>query len=39
MPGSPGGRGGLEYLGEDVGAYKRTYEIKSKDDAEVVGAI
>src|SRR5262249_28728343 len=23
---------GLEYLGEDIGAYKRSYEIKSKDD-------
>jgi hypothetical protein len=32
VPGSPGGRGGLEYLGEDVAAYKRSYEIKSKDD-------
>lgn len=33
VPGSPGGRGGMEYLGEDVNAYKRLYEIKSKDDA------
>jgi hypothetical protein len=33
VPGRPGGRGGLEYLGEDPAAYKRTYEIKSKDDA------
>ena len=32
VPGSPGGRGGLEYLGEDVTLYKRFYEIKSKDD-------
>jgi len=32
VPGSPGGRGGLNYLGEDVEAYKRTYEIKSDDD-------
>lgn len=31
VPGSPQGRGGLEYLGEDVEAYKRLYEIKSKD--------
>lgn len=31
VPGSPGGRGGLEYLGEDVAAYKALYEIKSKD--------
>jgi spore coat protein CotH len=33
VPGSPGGRGGLEYLGEDIAAYRRTYEIKSKDTA------
>jgi hypothetical protein len=32
VPGSPGGRGGLEYLGDDIAAYKRLYEIKSKDD-------
>ena len=32
VPGSPGGRGGMEYLGEDPGLYKRTYEIKTKDD-------
>jgi spore coat protein CotH len=32
VPGSPGARGGLEYLGEDTAAYKRAYEIKSKDD-------
>ena len=32
VPGSPGGRGGMEYLGEDRAAYKRTYEIKTKDD-------
>jgi hypothetical protein len=31
VPGSPGGRGNLAYLGEDVEAYKRFYEIKSKD--------
>jgi len=31
VPGSPGGRGGLEYLGDDVAAYKVHYEIKSKD--------
>ena len=33
VPGSPSGRGGLEYLGDDITAYKRVYEIKSKDDA------
>ena len=31
-PGSPRGRAGLEYLGEDVAAYKDLYEIKTKDD-------
>jgi hypothetical protein len=30
--GSPGGGGGLEYLGENVADYKRRYEIKTKDD-------
>ena len=33
-PGSPQGRAGLNYLGEDPAPYKRTYEIKTKDDAE-----
>jgi spore coat protein CotH len=32
VPGSPGGRGGMEYLGDDAALYKRTYEIKTKDD-------
>ncbi|MBI5688899.1 MAG: CotH kinase family protein [Verrucomicrobia bacterium] len=32
VPGSPGGRGGMAYLGEDAAAYRRTYEIKSKDE-------
>ncbi len=30
--GSPNGRAGMEYLGEDAAAYKRIFEIKSKDD-------
>ena len=34
VPGSPRGHGGLEYLGDNVSAYKTVYEIKSKDDAE-----
>jgi CotH protein len=34
VPGSPRGRGGLEYLGGDAAAYKGIYEIKTKDDAE-----
>jgi spore coat protein CotH len=32
VPGSPMGRGGLEYLGDNIDAYKKIYEIKSKDD-------
>jgi hypothetical protein len=32
VPGSPGGRGGLAYLGDDPALYRRSYEIKSKDD-------
>ncbi len=34
VPGRPGGRGGLEYLGDDVGQYKQIYDIKTKDDAD-----
>jgi hypothetical protein len=33
VPGSPRARGGLEYLGEDVSAYKTHYELKTKNDA------
>jgi hypothetical protein len=33
-PGRPGGRAGLEYLGEDIESYKYLYEIKTKDDPE-----
>jgi Ca2+-binding EF-hand superfamily protein len=32
VPGSPNGHGGLNYLGEDAAAYKRIYELKSKED-------
>jgi hypothetical protein len=39
VPGSPGGRGGMEYLGEDASLYKRTYEIKTKDDAKSWAAL
>ena len=35
VPGSPGGRGGMEYWGDDPAAYKQTYEIKTKDDPKV----
>jgi hypothetical protein len=33
VPGSPQGGGSLAYLGEDAAAYRRAYEIKSKDNA------
>ncbi len=39
VPGSPGGRGGLAYLGDDPAPYKRIYEIKSKDDRESWAAL
>jgi hypothetical protein len=39
VPGSPGGRGGMEYLGEDPALYKRTYEIKTKDDPKAWAAL
>jgi hypothetical protein len=32
VPGSPGGRAGMEYLGDDPGQYKRLYQIRTKDD-------
>lgn len=32
VQGSPGGRGGLEYVGDDVEQYKRRFEIKTSDD-------
>ena len=35
VPGSPGGRGGMEYWGDDPAGYKRTYDIKTKDDPKV----
>ncbi|MGE3803500.1 MAG: CotH kinase family protein [Gemmataceae bacterium] len=31
VPGSPGGGGGLDYLGDNLDAYRRRYEIKSAD--------
>jgi hypothetical protein len=34
VPGRPGGRGGLEYLGENLGVYRQIYDIKTKDDDE-----
>jgi spore coat protein CotH len=32
VSGSPMGRGGLEYIGDDINAYKHIYEIKSGDN-------
>jgi spore coat protein CotH len=32
VPGSPNGRGGLNYLGEDPAPYKRIYDLRSKDE-------
>jgi spore coat protein CotH len=32
VSGSPGGGGGLEYLGDKIEGYKQRYEIKSKDN-------
>ncbi len=37
VPGSPGGRAGLEYLGDDPAPYKRLFEIKTKDNPEAWG--
>jgi CheY-like chemotaxis protein len=34
VPGSPNGRGGLEYLGENLDAYRRIYQIDTRDDAQ-----
>jgi hypothetical protein len=33
VPGTPRGRAGMEYLGEDLAPYRRLYEIKTKDTA------
>jgi spore coat protein CotH len=37
VPGSPGGRGGMEYLGQDASEYKRIYDIRTKDDPKAWG--
>lgn len=39
VTGSPGGRGGLEYVGDNVADYKRTFAIKSKDTPEAWEAL
>ena len=37
--GSPGGRGGLEYFGDDPESYKRIFEIKTEDNAKAWKAL
>ena len=39
VPGSPFGQGGMRYLGEDLEAYKKIYEIKTRDDAKSWAAL
>lgn len=39
VPGSPHGRGGLAYLGDDPAPYQRIYEIKSKDEPQAWAAL
>ena len=36
VPGSPIGRGGMAYLGENIDAYRGIYDIKSRDDRAIV---
>jgi len=38
VPGSPNGRGGLEYLGDDRAEYEALYDIKSNDNDETWAA-
>ncbi|MDB5334665.1 MAG: cotH [Planctomycetaceae bacterium] len=39
IKGSPRGGGGLDYIGDDVEAYKQRYQIKSEDNAEAWKAL
>ena len=39
VKGRPGGRGGLEYFGDDVASYRGIYEIKTKDTPEAWGRL
>lgn len=39
VPGSPRGRAGMEYLGEEAAPYRRLYEIKTKDDPKAWAAL
>lgn len=32
VPGSPGGRGGFNYLGDEIEPYRQIYELKTKED-------
>ena len=34
VPGSPNGKGGLEYIGDQIADYQKIYDIKSKDEPE-----
>ncbi|MBI2689677.1 MAG: CotH kinase family protein [Acidobacteria bacterium] len=38
-PGSPNGRAGLQYAGDDPAAYKRAYELKTKDNPKAWAAL
>jgi hypothetical protein len=39
VQGSPGGQGGLEYVGDGLEPYRQRYQIKSGDDAEAWAAL
>ncbi len=39
VPGSPNGRGGLEYLGDDPAPYKKIFDLKSKEDPKAWAAL
>jgi spore coat protein CotH len=39
VPGSPNGRGGLEFLGTDIATYKQIYEIKGDDNPKAWAAL
>ena len=39
VPGSPRGRGGLEYFGNNPGAYRRIFEIDTDDDPDAWAAL
>lgn len=39
VPGSPGGDGGLRYVGDDIAAYEGRYDMKSSDGAKAWAAL